>query len=191
MTAASLLTIHHFFLANYPATIFQGSFCDINAFINCDSSAYSAISQVLGVPLGYFGLVLGLTVSLGAIFPSPAMEKTNASLSLLNVLGVLGLAAYSVFVLHSLCLFCSGYYFFSILSFFLFALTGMGRGLARFLRPSLKLLAVLAVLTLAGAYGFQQYHRVKKEAQSVLRTAPGPIAQPDLPLLDSQGHRQV
>ena len=166
MMAASVLTIRHFFLANYPATIFQGSFCDISAFFNCDSSAFSAISQVLGVPLGYFGLVLGLLVTLGAIFPSPAMERTNASLSLLNVLGVIGLAAYSVFVLHSLCLLCSGYYLFSILSFFLYALSGLGRGLGRFLRPSLKLLAVLAVLTLAGAYGFQQYHQVKKEAQS-------------------------
>jgi len=164
MTAASILTIRHFFLANYPATIFQGSFCDISAFFNCDSSAFSAISQVLGVPLGYFGLVLGLLVTLGAIFPSPAMERTNASLSLLNVLGVIGLAAYSVIVLHSLCLFCSGYYLFSILSFLLFALAG--RGLSRFLRPSLKLLAVLALLTLTGAYGFQQYHQVKKEAQS-------------------------
>jgi uncharacterized membrane protein/protein-disulfide isomerase len=164
MMAASILTIRHFFLANYPATIFQGSFCDISAFFNCDSSAFSVLSQVLGVPLGYFGLVLGLLVTLGAIFPSPAMERTNASLSLLNVLGVIGLATTSVFVLHSLCLFCSGYYLFSILSFLLFALSG--RGLGRFLRPSLKLLAVLAVLTLAGAYGFQQYHQVKKEAQS-------------------------
>jgi uncharacterized membrane protein/protein-disulfide isomerase len=166
MMAASILTIRHFFLANYPATIFQGSFCDISAFFNCDSSAFSAISQVLGVPLGYFGLVLGLLVALGAIFPSPAMEKTNSSLSLLNVLGVIGLAGYSVFFLHSLCLLCSGYYLFSILSFLLFAYSGLGRGLGRFLRPSLKLLAVLAVLTLAGAYGFQQYHQVKKEAQS-------------------------
>ena len=166
MMAASVLTIRHFFQANYPATIFQGSFCDISAFFNCDSSAFSSISQVAGVPLGYFGLVLGLLVSLGAIFPSPALEKANAALSLLNVLGVLGLFFYSVFGLHSLCLFCTGYYLFSILSFILFALYGLGRGLGRFLWPSLRLLAVLAVLTLAGAYGFQQYHQVRKEAQS-------------------------
>ncbi len=165
MMAASVLTIRHFFLANYPATIYQGSFCDINAFFNCDSSAFSPISQLFGVPLGYFGLVLGLLVALGAVFPSPSFERTNASLSLLNVLGVIALFAYSVFVLHSLCLLCSGYYLFSILSFILFASSGLGRGLGRFLRPSLKLLAVLAVLTLAGAYGFLQYHQVKDEAR--------------------------
>jgi uncharacterized membrane protein len=52
MIAASVLTIRHFFLANYPATIFTGSFCDINSFFNCDSSAFSSIAQVMGVPLG-------------------------------------------------------------------------------------------------------------------------------------------
>jgi uncharacterized membrane protein/protein-disulfide isomerase len=165
MIAASVLTIRHFFLANYPATIYQGSFCDINAFFNCDSSAFSPISQIWGVPLGYFGLVLGLLVALGAVFPSPSLERTNASLSLLNVLGVIALFAYSVFVLHDLCLLCSGYYLFSILSFILFASSALGRGLTRFLRPSLKLLAVLAVLTLAGAYGFVQYHQVMNEAR--------------------------
>ena len=49
MAAASLLTIQHFFLANYPESIFEGSFCDISAFFNCDSSAFSEISQVLGI----------------------------------------------------------------------------------------------------------------------------------------------
>ncbi len=37
MIAASVLTIRHFFLANFPESIFQGSFCDINVFFNCDS----------------------------------------------------------------------------------------------------------------------------------------------------------
>src|SRR5512136_1606924 len=75
MIAASVLTISHFFLANYPATIFTGSFCDVSAFFNCDSSAFSAISQVLGVPLGYFGLFMGALVLLGALLPSEAFER--------------------------------------------------------------------------------------------------------------------
>lgn len=51
MVIASVMTIRHFFLANYPSSIYQGSFCDINAFFNCDGSAFSAISQVRGVSL--------------------------------------------------------------------------------------------------------------------------------------------
>lgn len=32
MMLFSALTIRHFFAANYPATLFEGSFCDSNAF---------------------------------------------------------------------------------------------------------------------------------------------------------------
>ena len=32
MIVASLMTIEHYFAANFPETIFEGSFCDINAF---------------------------------------------------------------------------------------------------------------------------------------------------------------
>jgi len=169
MITASVMTIRHFFLANYPATIFTGSFCDISAFFNCDSSAFSSISQILGVPLGYFGLFMGALVMLGGVLPSEAFERTNKSLSLLNVLGVVSLFLYSVFVLGSLCLLCSGFYLFSIMNFILFWFYGIGRGernlLRRWLRPSIKLLAVFAVVAAAGAYGFIQYHDAKKEAQ--------------------------
>ena len=75
MMIASILTIRHFFLANYPTSIFEGSFCDISAFFNCDSSAFSQISQVAGVPLGYFGLFVGALVALGALFPSERFER--------------------------------------------------------------------------------------------------------------------
>jgi uncharacterized membrane protein/protein-disulfide isomerase len=170
MIAASALTIRHFFLANYPATIFTGTFCDISAFFNCDASAFSPISQVLGIPLGYFGLFLGTLVALGAVIPSEAFERTNKALALLNVLGVLGLFAFSVFVMGSLCLLCSGFYLFSILSFVLFWIYGIGRErknlFARWVRPSLRLLAVFAVIAAAGAYGVVQYHDAKKEAQA-------------------------
>jgi uncharacterized membrane protein/protein-disulfide isomerase len=169
MIAASVLTIRHFFLANYPATIFTGSFCDISAFFNCDSSAFSPISQVLGVPLGFFGLFMGVLVVLGAVIPSAAFERTNKFLALANVLGVVGLFLYSVFVLGSLCLLCSGFYLFSILSFILFAIYGIGKGergvLVRWARPSFRLLVVFGLLALAGAYGFILYHNAKKEVQ--------------------------
>ena len=170
MIAASVLTIRHFFLANYPATIFTGSFCDISAFFNCDSSAFSPIAQLLGVPLGYFGLFLGALVVLGTLLPSEAFERTNKSLALLNALGVVGLLLYSVFVMGTLCLLCSGYYLFSLLSFVLFWLYGAGRGerglFSGWARPSFRLLVVFALIALVGAYGFILYHGAKKEVQA-------------------------
>ena len=170
MITASFMTIDHFFRANYPKTIFEGSFCDISAFFNCDSSAFSPISQIMGVPLGFFGLFLGALVVLGMIFPSEAFERTNKFLSLLNVLGVVGLLAYSIFVLGSLCLLCSGFYLFSIMSFVLFWVYGIGHEaktiVSRWVRPSFKLIVVFALIAAAGAYGFIEYHDARKEAQT-------------------------
>ena len=162
MIAASFLTLQHFYSANFPASIFEGSFCDINAFFNCTGSAFSKIAHYQGVPLGWFGLALGVLVVLGTLFASKALERTNKALSFLNALGVLALLGYSLFVLKSLCLLCTGYYVFSLLSFFLFWKFGL-RG-AWF--PNLKVLAVFGLLTLAGAYGFHLYFRAMTDAQS-------------------------
>ena len=169
MIAASVMTIDHFFRANYPKTIFEGSFCDISAFFNCDSSAFSSISQIMGVPLGFFGMFLGALVILGTIFPSEAFERTNKSLLLLNVLGVVSLFLYSVFFLGSLCLLCSGFYLFSIMSFILFWIHGIDHEtkniIRRWVRPSLKLIVVFGLIAAAGAYGMIEYHNARKEAQ--------------------------
>ncbi len=170
MMAASIMTIRHFFLANYPTSIYQGSFCDINAFFNCDSSAFSAISQIRGVPLGYFGLIVGALVALGSLFPSPEFERTNRSIALANTLGVIALFLFSVLYLRSLCLLCTGYYVFSIASFVLFAAEGRGAEsgsrIGRYLRPSLKHALTFLVLTVAGAFGMTIYHDAKREAQT-------------------------
>lgn len=170
MIVASVMTIRHFFMANYPKTIFAGSFCDISAFFNCDSSAFSSISQIMGIPLGFFGMFMGALTVLGTIFPSEAFERTNKSLSLANVAGVVTLFLYSVLHLGSLCLLCSGFYLFSILSFVLFALYGIDREVRNpiksWVRPSIKLLAVFAVVAAAGAYGMIEYHNARKAAQT-------------------------
>jgi len=172
MIVFSALTVDHFFAANYPETIFAGSFCDINAFFNCDSSAFSSISAILGVPLGYFGLAVGALVSLGALFPSDAFDRTNAFIALFNAAGVITLFSYSVFYLGSLCLLCSGFYFFSLVSVAIFWRSAPSpqfpapTGVRRFFRPSLKLLAAAGVVTLAGAWAMAEYHDVRRQAQS-------------------------
>jgi uncharacterized membrane protein/protein-disulfide isomerase len=170
MIAASIMTMDHFFKANYPKTIFAGSFCDISAFFNCDSSAFSEISQIMGVPLGFFGMFMGALVVLGTVFPSEAFERTNKSLSLLNFVGVVSLFLYSVLQLGSLCLLCSGFYLFSIFNFVLFAVYGIDHEtkniVKRWVRPSIKLLFVFAVAAAAGAYGMIAYHNARKEAQT-------------------------
>jgi protein-disulfide isomerase/uncharacterized membrane protein len=170
MVAFAALTIEHYFAANFPTSIWEGSICDINAFFNCDSSAFSDIAAVGGVPMGYFGLMVGALVCLGALFPSPAFERTNMSIALLNGLGIVALLLYSVLWLGSLCLLCSGYYLFGLLSlglFWRYGVNGVRHSLpARFARPSFKYLTVTAVVTAVGAYGFAAFHLAKEQAQT-------------------------
>jgi uncharacterized membrane protein/thiol-disulfide isomerase/thioredoxin len=170
MMVASALTIQHYFAANFPETIFEGSFCDLNAFFNCDSSAFSSLSEIGGVPLGYFGFFVGALVSLGAVFPSKGFERSNKSISLLNALGVVSLFVYTVFFLKTLCLLCSGFYLFSLISFFLFWRYGVdahARGLFRqWLRPSILHLSAFTVVLAVGAYGFMVFHDAKEDAQT-------------------------
>jgi len=164
MMVASAFTIQHYFAANYPTSIFEGSFCDISAFFNCNSSAYSSISAVYGVPIGWFGLLLGGFFALGALFPSAALERTSRGLALLNVLGVFALLGYSVFALGSLCLLCSGYYLGSLLALWLYWRYRVG-SLYATSRPSPLHLATFAAVTLAGAYGVAEYHVAVRDAQ--------------------------
>ncbi len=170
MTVASYLTIRHFFTANYPESIWEGSFCDISAFFNCDSSAFSDISAIGGVPIGVFGAVLGGFVTLGAILPSESMERTNKSLALLNGIGVASLAFYSTLGLGSMCLLCAGFYAFSLASLFLFWRFGIDsarKGFAsRWLRPSAAVLLALTLFTASQAWAAARYHEARRDAQS-------------------------
>ncbi len=170
MAGASLWTIEHYYAANFPASIWEGSICDINAFFNCDASAFSGIAAFGGVPMGYFGFAVGALVCLGALFPSRPFERTNMSIALLNGIGVIALFLYSVAWLGSLCLLCTGYYAFSLLSlglFWRYGDHGDGASLAaRFGRPSFKHVLTAVVAFSLGAYGFAAFSVAKEDAQS-------------------------
>ena len=169
MMYASLLTIEHYFAANFPTSIWEGSICDINAFFNCDSSANSSISAVMGVPIGWLGSALGGLVALAALFPSDGIGRTVRSLAALNVIGVVSLLVYSVFVLGSLCLLCSGYYVFSFVALWLVwrAPRRPDEGVVEhWLSPSIVHGLAFGVFTLLGAWGVSEYHGVRQQAQA-------------------------
>ena len=162
MAAASFLTIQHFFNANFPESIYKGSFCDISAFFNCNSSAYSTIAHFQGVPMGWLGACSSASWSAwGRSSRRRPSRRRMKALTFLNALGVLALFVYSVFFLKSLCLLCTGYYLFSFFAFFLFWKSGC-KG---FPFPSFKQLVVFGLLSLAGAYGFHLYYGAKQDAQ--------------------------
>jgi len=87
----------------------------------------------------------------------------------MNAIGVVFLLFYAVFIMGSLCLLCSGFYIFSLLSFLLFwkyGIDGDKGFIASWFRPSMKQLVTFAVVGLFGAYGFASYTEARQMAQS-------------------------
>jgi len=165
---SAFLTLRHFFIANFPSSIYEGSFCDISAFFNCDSSAYSFIAQIAGVPLGYFGMAVGLASLMGVIFPSAALERTNKFINFFNALGIVGLIFISLFIMKSVCLLCVGYYVFSFLNFGLYYKYGIDseKGfIKQHFQPKVRHLFGIGILTLIGAVNIYAYHQAKIESQ--------------------------
>ena len=165
---SSYLSLAHFFSANFPTSIYDGSFCDISAFFNCDNSAYSVIAKIFDVPLGYFGIAIGLASLMGILFPSVSFERTNLFLNFFNVLGIVGLIFISIFVLKSVCLYCLAYYIFSFINFWLYSRHGIDteKGfIRRHLQPNFRFLFGIGLLTLIGALNIYAFHQAKIEAQ--------------------------
>jgi protein-disulfide isomerase len=119
--------------------------------------------------MGYFGLFVGALVALGVLFPSKSFERTNKFISVITFLGVICLFLYSVFFTGTLCLLCTGFYVFAILSFFLFWKYGIDKEQpsfpSKFVKPSFMMLVTFFVVFLLGAYAFILFHDAKKDAQ--------------------------
>lgn len=168
MAGFSFLTIRHFFEANYPRSISGGSVCDIGAFLNCSGTVDSVLAAVAGVPLGVPGLVLGVLFALGSLFPSRELDRTNRFLAACNAVAVLVLLAVSLLVLGTLCLLCAGYFASSLVALWTFTRRGRAPAgpAAAWLRPSVRHLAAIGLVGLGVAWGFREYHDVRRGAQS-------------------------
>lgn len=169
MAVCSALSVQLFFATNYPPSAVDPAWANLSAFLACDTPARSAIAQFAGVPLGYFGLVMGMLVAFGAVFPSAGFERTNKALSVFNAIVVVALFSYSVLVVGSLCPLSAGYYVFAVSSLALFAAYGIDREQqslrARWLRPSSTHLLAFAVLLLVGGWGLREYHKVRRQSR--------------------------
>lgn len=120
MVGVSLYLTSHYFNINFPEGLASASACDINSFFNCDASTTSPLSNIAGVPISLFGVLIGLFVLLGMLFKNEELEGTNHFLLRLNALGCLILFVYSLAVLGSLCPFCTAYYLVSFIALYIF-----------------------------------------------------------------------
>lgn len=120
MIGFSIYLTSHYFALKFPTGLESGSLCNLNSFFNCDKTTLSPASNIGGVPISIFGIIVGLFVIAGMLIKNENYEKTVYSLLILNFVGCVVLFFYSLVILGGLCPFCTLYYIASGLTLFLF-----------------------------------------------------------------------
>jgi protein-disulfide isomerase/uncharacterized membrane protein len=164
MMGVSVYLTSHYYETVYPTSLGgPKSLCDISNFFNCDTATLSKLSNIAGVPISYFGIVVGMLFSIAALMPSHALEKTASAVSKYNFIGCVCLFLYSLIVLGSLCPFCTVYYVLSGIAAFLLWKYGQNSWV-----PDIKSTALWGVILLLGAGVFYSNSSKKSEEQSKL-----------------------
>jgi protein-disulfide isomerase/uncharacterized membrane protein len=167
MIGVSIYLTTHFYETLYPTKLGgAGSICDISRFLNCDAATYSKISNIAGVPISFFGIIVGLLFLFSSLMPSEALEKTSSAISKYNFIGCLVLFVYSLAVLGSLCPFCTLYYLLSLVACLLFWKYGINSWLAE-----LKTTLFWGVILLIGSFLIYQTTVSKDDAKSKLNAS--------------------
>lgn len=142
MIATSIYLTNHYFEVHFPTGLVGGTLCDINSFFTCSGATNSGLSNIAGVPISLFGLLIGIFLAFGYLFKSDETEGTNHFILLLNMAGCLILFAYSLIALGTLCPFCTLYYIFSGIALFVFYKHSSIK------TPSIKVVGIYAVAML-------------------------------------------
>jgi len=164
MIGVSIYLTSHFYETLFPAKLGGAkSICDLSSFFNCDAATYSPLSNFVGVPISFFGIIVGCIFLFSSLMPSEALEKTSSALARYNIIGCITLFLYSLFVLGSLCPFCTLYYALSGGAFFLLWKHGLSSW-----KPDLKISLFWGVFVLIGSFLFYKVTESKKDVHSKL-----------------------
>lgn len=142
MIAFSAYLTKHYFSMKFPTGLEGKSLCNINGFFNCDKTTLSTASNIGGMPISLFGILIGVFTMAGIFFKNEKYERTIFFTLAVNFLGCLLLFFYSLFVLKGLCPICSLYYVISGIAFFYFYKKSIS------LKPSLSYLTAFSVIVL-------------------------------------------
>lgn len=159
MIAVSIYLTTHFYDVLYPEKLGgAASLCNISNYFNCDAATYSKLSNIAGVPISFFGIIVGLLFLFSSLMPSEALEKTSSAVSKYNFIGCILLFIFSIGALGSLCPFCTVYYALSAIAFFLFWKHGINSW-----APDMKVAGLWGVLLLIGSFFMFQNTKGKEE----------------------------
>ena len=162
MIAVSIYLTTHFYEVLYPEKLGgAASLCNISNLFNCDAATYSKLSNIAGVPISFFGIIVGLLFLFSSLMPSEALEKTASAVSKYNFIGCIALFIFSVASLGSLCPFCTVYYVLSGIAAFLLWKYGINTWV-----PDVKVTGMWAALLLIGSFFMYQNTKSKEELSS-------------------------
>lgn len=159
MIGVSIYLTIHFYETLYPTTLGgAASLCNISNFFNCDAATYSKLSNLAGVPISFFGIIIGLLFLFTSLMPSEALERTSSAVSKYNFIGCIALFLFSIGALGSLCPFCTIYYVLSGIAFFLLFKTSLNSWI-----PDIKAALFWGVFLSVGSF-FMYQHTAGKES---------------------------
>lgn len=110
MFILSIYLTNHYYQVKFPVGFGSASACNINSFLTCDAATLSPLSNIAGVPISIFGVVVGAMLMLFYMVNTKQAEGGLFILLLLNGIGCLVLFIYSLVMLGTLCPFCTLYY---------------------------------------------------------------------------------
>jgi protein-disulfide isomerase len=167
MIAVSIYLTSHFYDVLYPTKLGgTASLCNISNLFNCDAATYSKLSNIAGVPISFFGIIVGLLFLFTSLMPSEALEKTSSAVSKYNFFGCVILLIFSIGALGSLCPFCTLYYALSGIAAFLLWKHGSNTW-----TPDLKVSGLWGVVLLIGSFAMYQTTKGKEEVTSKISTS--------------------
>lgn len=159
MIATSIYLTTHFYEVLYPEKLGgAASLCNISNIFNCDAATYSKLSNIAGVPISFFGIIVGLLFLFASLMPSENLERTASAISKYNFIGCIALFIFSVGALGSLCPFCTLYYILSGIAAFLLWKYGINTWV-----PDIKTTAFWGVLLVAGSFFMFQHTKGKED----------------------------
>lgn len=160
MIGFSIYLTGHYFELKFPTGLASGSLCNLNSFFNCDKTTLSAASNIGGVPISLFGIVIGALTMIGLFFKNENYEKTVYFTLMLNMVGCILLFLYSLIGLGGLCPFCTLYYIASGLALWMFYKQSPSYS------PNPAFLVIFAVIFLV--VGFLAKMNVTKKTESMV-----------------------
>lgn len=158
---SAYLTTHYFAL-KFPTGLESGSLCNLSSFFNCDKTTLSPASNIAGVPISVFGIMIGIFTMVGLFFKNSEYERTLYCALLVNFVGCVVLFCYSLFVLGGLCPFCTLYYIVSGITLWMFYKH------SETFAPNPGVLIVFALIVLAVSYMVKRNVNEKLEMSSAV-----------------------